>query len=311
MRSWVDLWRAGELLEAIRRALDRFRSVILETELKPEEIHGYIEELKYSLIEADVAFEVAESLCNLIEDRVIGIKISRLSDRRSLVETALKTSILDILRSVEPKKSFEDIIRESSKPYIALFLGVNGVGKTLTIAKLGWRLKRSGFKVVLACSDTFRAGAIEQLEILSRMVGVDLVKQTYGGDPAAVAYDAVQYAKARGLDIVLIDTAGRMQTKRNLLDEMRKIVRVVNPDVRMFVGDALTGNDIVDQAGEFNRYVGIDGAIVTKMDADVKGGAILNIAYTLRKPIFFLGVGSGIDDLIEYDPVYIASMLGF
>ncbi|MCX8162767.1 MAG: signal recognition particle-docking protein FtsY [Candidatus Bathyarchaeota archaeon] len=311
MQSWADLWRAGELLEAIRRALDRFRSVILETELKPEDIHGYLEELKYSLIEADVAFEVAESLCSLIEDRVIGVKIARLSDRRSLVESALKTSILDILRSVEPEKSFEDIIRESSKPCIALFLGVNGVGKTLTIAKLGWRLKRSGFKVVLACSDTFRAGAIEQLEILSKMVGVDLVKQVYGGDPAAVAYDAVQYAKVRGLDIVLIDTAGRMQTKRNLLDEMRKIVRVVNPDVRIFVGDALTGNDIVDQAVEFNKYVGIDGAIVTKMDADVKGGAILNIAYTLRKPIFFIGVGSGIDDLIEYDPVYVASMLGF
>lgn len=266
--------------------------------------------MKYSLVEADVALEVAESLCSLIEDKIVGVKVANFTDKKIIVESALRGSIIDILRSVKPEKSFEETVRESGKPYIALFLGVNGVGKTLTIAKLGWRLKRSGFKAVLACSDTFRAGAIEQLEILSRRIGVDLVKQVYGGDPAAVAYDAVQYAKARRLDAVLIDTAGRMQTKRNLLDEMRKIIRVVNPNVKIFVGDALTGNDIIDQAVEFNRYVGVDGAIITKVDADVKGGAILNVAYILRKPIFFIGVGSGIDDLREYDPEYVASMMG-
>lgn len=226
------------------------------------------------------------------------------------MESVLRESILDILKSVKPDRRFDEVVEESVKPYIVLFLGVNGVGKTLTIAKIGWRLRGRGFRVVLACSDTFRAGAIEQLEILSRMVGVDLVKQVYGSDPAAVAFDAVQYARARKMDVVLIDTAGRMQTKRNLLDEMRKIVRVVNPDMSVFVGDALTGNSIVDQAREFDSYVGVDGAVITKVDADVKGGAILNVAYTLKKPIYFLGVGSSLDDLVEYDPEYVASMLG-
>ncbi|MBS7641705.1 signal recognition particle-docking protein FtsY [Candidatus Bathyarchaeota archaeon] len=298
------------MLEAIRKALDRFRSVIVEVELKPEDIHGYLDELKYSLIEADVALDVAEALCSSIENRITGVRISRFSDRRGMVESVLRESILDILKSVKPDKRFDEVVEESIKPYIVLFLGVNGVGKTLTIAKIGWRLRGRGFRVVLACSDTFRAGAIEQLEILSRMVGVDLVKQVYGSDPAAVAFDAVQYARARKMDVVLIDTAGRMQTKRNLLDEMRKIVRVVNPDMSVFVGDALTGNSIVDQAREFDSYVGVDGAVITKVDADVKGGAILNVAYTLKKPIYFLGVGSSLDDLVEYDPEYVASMLG-
>ncbi|MEM1559865.1 MAG: signal recognition particle-docking protein FtsY [Candidatus Bathyarchaeia archaeon] len=283
---------------------------MVEVELKPEDIHGYLDELKYSLIEADVALDVAEALCSSIENRITGVRISRFSDRRGMVESVLRESILDILKSVKPDKRFDEVVEESIKPYIVLFLGVNGVGKTLTIAKIGWRLRGRGFRVVLACSDTFRAGAIEQLEILSRMVGVDLVKQVYGSDPAAVAFDAVQYARARKMDVVLIDTAGRMQTKRNLLDEMRKIVRVVNPDMSVFVGDALTGNSIVDQAREFDSYVGVDGAVITKVDADVKGGAILNVAYTLKKPIYFLGVGSSLDDLVEYDPEYVASMLG-
>ncbi|MEM2164081.1 MAG: signal recognition particle-docking protein FtsY [Candidatus Bathyarchaeia archaeon] len=283
---------------------------MVEVELKPEDIHGYLDELKYSLIEADVALDVAEALCSSIENRITGVRISRFSDRRGMVESVLRESILDILKSVKPDRRFDEVVEESVKPYIVLFLGVNGVGKTLTIAKIGWRLRGRGFRVVLACSDTFRAGAIEQLEILSRMVGVDLVKQVYGSDPAAVAFDAVQYARARKMDVVLIDTAGRMQTKRNLLDEMRKIVRVVNPDMSVFVGDALTGNSIVDQAREFDSYVGVDGAVITKVDADVKGGAILNVAYTLKKPIYFLGVGSSLDDLVEYDPEYVASMLG-
>lgn len=225
------------------------------------------------------------------------------------MEDSIRTAILEILREAEPSRSIEKLIAESDRPYVILFLGVNGVGKTLTVAKLGWRLKREGFKVVLACSDTFRAGAIEQLRILAEEIGVRLVRHRYGSDSAAVAYDAIQHASARGLDVVLIDTAGRMQTRRNLMEEMRKIVRVAKPNLKIFVGDALTGNDLVAQSLEFDRYVGVDGSILTKVDADVRGGSIITIAYTLKKPIFFLGVGSNLEDLVEYRAEEVASTI--
>ncbi|MCD6465381.1 signal recognition particle-docking protein FtsY, partial [Candidatus Bathyarchaeota archaeon] len=166
-----------------------------------------------------------------------------------------------------------------------------------------------GYSVVLACSDTFRAGSIEQLEQHAKRLGVNVIKHRYGSDAAAVAYDAVQHARARGINVVLIDTAGRMQTNRNLMAEMEKIVRVVNPDLVIFVGDALTGNDVVSQAEEFNRHVSISGSILTKMDADAKGGAAISIAYVTKKPIIFLGVGQEYNDLEPFKPELIVNRI--
>ncbi|MCP8321916.1 MAG: signal recognition particle-docking protein FtsY, partial [archaeon] len=191
--------------------------------------------------------------------------------------------------------------KATGEPFIILFLGVNGTGKTTTIAKFANLLKKSGFSVILACSDTHRAGAIEQLTQHAERLSVKAITQKYGADPAAVARDAVLHAKSRRIDVVLIDTAGRMQTSRNLMEEMSKITRVVNPDLKIFVGDALAGNDAISQAKEFQEFTNFDAAILTKVDADVKGGAALSIAYVTGKPIIYIGTGQSYDDLAQFN----------
>jgi len=205
---------------------------------------------------------------------------------------------LDLVKLAEEKK-------RQGEPLVILFLGPNGHGKTTTIAKIAKMFLDRGFSVVLAAADTYRAGAIEQLEIHARKLGVRVVKHGYGADPAAVAYDAVQHARSKGINVVLIDTAGRMQTDRDLMEEMKKIARVVQPDLKIFVGDALTGNDALDQALKFHEAVGIDGSVLTKADADTKGGAALSIVYATGKPLLFLGTGQDYGDLREFDPEWL------
>ena len=190
-----------------------------------------------------------------------------------------------------------------------MVIGVNGVGKTTSIGKIAANYKKQGKSVVLAAADTFRAGAIEQVTHHADNVGVKIIKHQKGSDPAAVAYDAVEHAKAQGKELVLIDTAGRMQTNTNLMDEMKKIERVSNPDLVIFVGDALTGNDATQQAVKFNEAIDIDGVILTKADADSKGGSSLSIGYVIKKPIMFLGVGQGYDDIREYDADWMLNQL--
>jgi len=185
---------------------------------------------------------------------------------------------------------------------VIVFFGVNGTGKTTTIAKLAYYLMQNGLKVVLASGDTFRAGAIEQLEKHADALGIKVISHQKGADSAAVVYDAVEHARAKNIDVVLADSAGRMQTNVNLMDEMRKIVRVIQPDLKLFVGDALTGNDAVEQARRFNEAVGVDGIILSKLDADAKGGSAISIAYEIKKPILFVGVGQEYTDLKEFDP---------
>ncbi|MEM2849922.1 MAG: signal recognition particle-docking protein FtsY, partial [Candidatus Bathyarchaeia archaeon] len=175
-------------------------------------------------------------------------------------------------------------------------------GKTLTVAKVARLLLKNGFSVCIACSDTFRAGAIEQAEILANKLGIRAIKQKYQSDAAAVAFDAIQYAKAHGINVVLIDTAGRMQTKRNLMEEMQKIARVAKPDLVVFVGDSLTGNDAVNQAEEFMKCLNIDLVVLTKMDADAKGGSAISISALIDRPIAYIGVGQTLDDLEPFDP---------
>ena len=190
--------------------------------------------------------------------------------------------------------------KKTGKPTIFLFLGVNGVGKTTTLAKFARRLIDKGYSCVIAASDTFRAASIEQLEIHAKNLGIRLIKHQYGADAAAVAYDAIEYAKAHGIDCVLIDSAGRQHTSTNLMDELAKIKRVSKPDFTIFVADSMTGNDAIEQAREFKDKVGYDFSILTKTDVDEKGGAILSVGFVSKKPIAFLGNGQGYDDLVPF-----------
>jgi fused signal recognition particle receptor len=204
---------------------------------------------------------------------------------------------------------FDDYVAKHEKPVVVMFVGINGTGKTTAIAKLVNRLQKNGTTTVLAASDTFRAGAIEQISIHADRLNTKVIKHQSGADPAAVAYDAVDHAKARKRDVVLVDTAGRMQTNSNLMDEMKKIKRVVKPHLTIFVGDSLAGNDAIEQARTFDKEVGIDAVILTKIDADAKGGAALSIAYTIKKPIAFLSTGQGYEDIIKYEPGWMVARL--
>ncbi|MCE5213611.1 MAG: signal recognition particle-docking protein FtsY, partial [Methanobacterium sp.] len=192
--------------------------------------------------------------------------------------------------------------RKQGEPLKIMFVGINGTGKTTTIAKVATYYIDKGYKPVIAASDTFRAGAIEQLTHHADKIGVKIIKHKKGADPAAVAFDAVEHAKAQSKDLVLVDTAGRMQTNINLMDEMKKIKRVINPDLILFVGDALTGNDAVEQARKFDDAVGVDGIVLTKADADAKGGAALSIGHVISKPILFLGTGQSYSDIMVFKP---------
>ncbi len=252
-------------------------------------------DLEMGLMEADVALPVVEDIKDSVKNQLPYIGRKNVGEA---VRETLKNAIEKILSSSE--KDFDTFVKESEKPVVLMFVGVNGTGKTTTIAKLAHYLKNKGYSCVLGACDTFRPGAIEQIGIHADKIGVKLVKHAAGTDPAAVAYDAVEHAKAKYRDVVLLDTAGRMQTNTNLMDEMKKIKKVAKPDMIIFVGDALTGNDAVEQARRFDEVVGIDGIILNKVDADAKGGAALSIAYTIGKPLLFIGNGQEYDDQIPF-----------
>ena len=230
-----------------------------------------------------------------LKKKLVGVQRKEAKEE---VEKAIKNAIYIILKNSE--KDFFEEIKNMEKPIVLLFVGVNGSGKTTAIAKLVYELKKRGYSCIIAACDTFRAGAIEQLEKHAEKLSVKLIKHDFGADPAAVAYDAIQHAKSKRKDFVLIDTAGRMQTNINLMEEMKKIKRVANPSLTIFVGDALTGNDAIEQAKKFNEAIGIDGVILTKVDADTKGGAALSIAYAIKKPLYFIGIGQEYDKQIPF-----------
>ena len=299
------------MLEGLRRGLRRFLDKITTVELTPKNLAPLVEELKLTLLENDVAFDVAEAICTDLVRELAGTRVPRRSDKRALVREALKKAILKALSPAEPPDLLElaRAKKAEGEPLSVLFVGFNGTGKTTTIAKIAKLLRDKGFKVVMACSDTFRAGAIEQLEEHGRRLGIRVLRHKYGADPAAVAYDAIAHARARGLDVVLIDTAGRVQTDKNLMAELAKIKRVAGPDLTILVLDALAGNDVAVQAELFHEGVGVDAIVLTKVDADVRGGAALSAAYTIRKPIMFIGVGQGYDDLEPFDPEEFANKI--
>jgi len=299
------------MFEKLKSGLSSLVNKITTTELKAENLRPILSDFKLTLIENDVALPVAERICEELEKRLNGIQIKRLEDKRKIVEQNLREVLLEVMSTNEKidfLKAVEDK-RRKKEPFVALFVGINGTGKTTTIAKVAHLLNKKGYTAVLACSDTYRAGSIEQLETHAKRLGIKMIKHKYGADPAAVAYDAISHAKAHGIHAVLIDTAGRMQTNKNLMNELAKIKRVVNPDLTILTVDALTGNDAVIQAEEFHKSVGIDATILTKVDADVKGGAALSVTYITRKPIIFVGTGQSYDALEEFKPEKFVEMI--
>jgi len=299
------------VFEKLRKSVDSLVEKVTKIELKPENLNPILEEFKLTLLENDVAFSVAEKICDELKQSLVGVEIKRFEDRRIITMKALRDTLIKILKA-EHKIDILQIMKEKKDlgtPAIVIFVGINGTGKTTTIAKVAKFLMNHGYTVVLACSDTFRAGAIEQLEEHAKRLEIRMIKRPYGADAASVAFDAISHAKAHGTDAVLIDTAGRMETNKNLMEEMKKIVRVTEPDLVVFIGDALTGNDAVAQAEEFSKFVNIHASILTKIDADAKGGAAISITYITKKPIIFLGNGQSYEDLIIFNPEFIVTKI--
>ena len=287
------------MFEKLKSGFKGLVTKVTTAELKPENLRPLFDDFKMTLAENDVAFQVADKVCEELEKRLTGVQVKRLEDRKKTIEDTLRQILLEVMltdKKIDVLAQAEQK-RAKKEPLVLLFVGINGTGKTTTIAKVAQFFKDKKFSVVLAGSDTYRAGSIEQLEEHAKRLNLKMIKHQYGADPAAVAYDAISHAKAHGISIVLIDTAGRMQTNQNLMNELSKVKRVVKPDLTILTVDSLAGNDAVQQAEEFHKCVGIDATILTKVDADVKGGAALSVTYITQKPILFIGVGQSYKDL--------------
>jgi len=285
------------------KALVFEREVILDG----SDIEDSLWELEMALLESDIAINVAEAIVESVKGELVGSRKKLGSNTGELVENALRSAIYKVMSA--NVFDLDEYIRDAKKPVHIVFIGINGTGKTTTISKMAKRLKDMNYSVVIAAGDTFRAGAIDQIAIHAERIGVKLIKHQEGGDPAAVVYDAVQHAKAHNVDVILSDTAGRMHTNVNLMAQLEKVCRVSSPDLILFVDEAVAGNDAVERAQQFNAAVPIHGSILTKTDADSKGGAAISIAYITGKPILFLGMGQGYDDLKKFDPKWFVDQL--
>ena len=290
---------------------ERIKSKIIKIRISEEEFDVYAEDLQMLLLENNVAYEVTEKVISELKAKIVGKELLR-KEVESEIKDSLKEVIEDIL--IEPFDILERI-KEKSKsrekePFVILFAGINGTGKTTTIAKIADFLNKKGISCVLAAADTFRAASIEQIKQHGDKIGIKVISQEYGTDPASVGFDAIQYAKKNFINCVLIDTAGRMHTSKNLLKEIEKISRVCKPDLKLFIGESITGNDSVEQAKSFNWAIGIDGIILTKADVDEKGGTALSVGFVTKKPILFLGVGQEYDDIKVFNKKEFVKELG-
>lgn len=292
------------MFNGLKNSFNFLTEKILLSGISEDYAKKYLEEFKLYLIENEVAVEAADKIIEETISTLKRIKVKRFSSRKEVIEKVLKEIIKSFI--IEPKESkiIKKIVEnntKSGKTTIILFVGPNGGGKTLTVVKIANYFLKNGFESIIACSDTFRAGAIEQLKKLADKIKIKVISRGYGHDSASVAIDAINSAKANKIPIVLIDTAGRTEIDKNLLEEMKKIKRVSNSDLTIYVGDSLSGNVIIQQIKEFDKYVGIDGIILTKIDADVKGGTIISVSYAVKKPIFFLCNGQEFNDIIEFN----------
>lgn len=273
-------------------------------ELSGKDIEDLLFEFELSLLEADVDVDAVNEIVSNIKKSLSGKKIQSGKDINSEIKSEIR-KILSRVMHVEYNNVLELIDLKQEKPFVILFLGPNGAGKTTSIAKLCHLLQSKGKKIVLSASDTFRAASIEQLSEHAKRLKVRVIKHSYGSDPAAVAFDAVQAAKSSGSDVVLIDSAGRQETNKNLMEELKKISRVIKPDLKIYVGEALAGRTLLQQAKEFDSALGLDGFILTKIDADAKGGTTISLLHSLKKPVFFIGTGQEYNDFIEFRPEFI------
>lgn len=275
----------------------KVKDKITSFELQEETFEDLFWELELVLLENNMAVEVIDAIKDDLKNQLVGKRISRTNPVKHIMES-LEKSLDRVLQ--DETKDIESLVEEK-KPYVIMFIGVNGSGKTTTLAKVASRLQEQNKKIVMAACDTFRAAAIDQLEEHANKLGIKLIKHEYKSDPAAVAFDAIKHAKSKDFDVVLIDTAGRLHTNDNLMQELKKIKKVNTPDLKLFVGESITGNDCVEQAKIFNEKIGIDGIVLTKADIDDKGGAALSVSYITKKPIYYLGVGQEYSDLKPFD----------
>ncbi|MGC1120114.1 MAG: signal recognition particle-docking protein FtsY [Candidatus Methanofastidiosia archaeon] len=292
------------MFDILKKKLDTF----VQKTISEKDLDSVLWELEVSLLESDVSLKASEKMIETLKSELLGSKVGLTERKKNIIQDALKDAVSQVLNA--DSVDLEALIKEKNReggPLVMLFVGFNGTGKTTTIAKLAHILKQK-YSVVIAASDTFRAGSQEQLQKHAERVGVKVIKHGYGADPAAVAFDAIKHAKAKDVDVVLIDTAGRAETNKNLMEQMKKIKRVTNPDLTIFVGDALAGNAAVEQAEKFGE-VGIDASILTKIDADARGGAALSISYVTGKPIIYVGNGQEYNDLQPFDSEWLLEKL--
>jgi fused signal recognition particle receptor len=292
------------MFDKLKRAFSNATKSISQKELSEKDLDESLFDLQVALLESDVSQEVIDDLSMQIKNNLVGMKIQKNETAEQIIASTLKNNFSEILSkagSIDLLGLIQEKKQKKDGPFVMVFLGINGTGKTTTVAKVANLLKKNGFSVVIAAADTHRAGAIEQITKHAENLSIKIISQRYGADPSAVSRDALEYAKKHYVDTVLIDTAGRMQTAKNLMYEIGKIVKVIKPDIKLFIGDSLAGNDTINQAREFFSYTEFDGAILTKSDADAKGGAAISISYITSKPIVYLGMGQGYDDLILFD----------
>ena len=274
-------------------------------------LNNLLEELEWIMLESDISSDAVTAVMSALKRNLIGQRLRKGANLSKVLEASLKRALRSILEAGywDFYASIQSFIDKKDTPVVIMFVGVNGTGKTTTVAKIAHNLQERGISVIAAAGDTFRAGAIEQLETHCNRLNIRCVSSQRGGDSAAIARDAVDSAKAKGVEVVLVDTAGRMQNKSNLMAELEKVRRVSNPHLTLFVGDALAGNDAVDQAKNFQEMLKFDGAVLTKLDTDAKGGAGLSIAHATGRPIVLCGIGQNYDDLIQFDPDWLLQQL--
>ena len=298
----------AEAAEEPTGILGKLKQKVVTKKISADKFDKLFWELELALLENNVAVQVIDKIKEDLKTTLVDKPIPR-GDIGALIQQSLKTSITDIL-TVEPVDLLKQIKAKKDKPYVLVLVGVNGSGKTTTIARLTHLLQKNKLSCALVAADTFRAGSKEQLKVWADKLKVKMIAHDYGADPAAVCFDGVAYGKQQKLDVILIDTAGRQHSNINLVKQMEKIVRVAKPDLKLFVGESITGNDAVEQATQFNESISIDGIILTKADIDEKGGATISVSHVTGKPILYIGTGQELDDLEPFDAEKIIANLG-
>ena len=289
------------MLDKVKNAVSNISKIAVEKQISEKELDRVLEKLTIELLESEIPFDLVEQISENIKKQMIDKKFARNDEFKEIIKSEFTKTIKEIFQKVEDVDLIQLINSKESKPFKILIVGINGSGKTPTVAKIGHLLKENNISSVIVAGDTFRSGAIEQIKEHADRLELKLISQKYGSDPAAVARDGVEYSKTHNIDAVIIDTSGRVQTNSNLMQEVLKIKNVVNPDFTVFIGDSLAGNDLVSQTHEFFKFTDFNGSILTKVDADVKGGAILSILSETGKPIIYIGTGQEYKDLEKFN----------